>query len=138
MTPLKNSLISEAMIKIFVLAVVSSLISILLKQNAKEFVLPFQLSVGTVILIFLLKESSESLKEITDIINSYPEEKKLLFSMAKAGIIAIITKLSCDICHEGGNLFIEDIIEFGGRIMIFVISLPYIVQILKVAVSFID
>lgn len=126
------------MIKIFSLAVISALISVILKRNVKELVLPFQLCVGAIILIFLISEGTESIKNFTDIINSYQEEKKLLTSLIKASVIAVITKLSCDVCHESGNYLVEDIIELGGRIMIFIISMPYITQIFNVALSFAD
>lgn len=124
------------MIEVFTLVIITAIISVVLKQNAKELVLPFQLCAGVLILLFLINESSGSLKNFTDIIDSYPEEKGIITSLIKASVIAVITKLSCDVCHESGNYFIEDIVELGGRLMIFAISLPYITQILNIALSF--
>lgn len=123
--------------KLLSVVIITVIVSSLLKANAKEFLMPFQLITGFVLLIYILNESNGTLNEIRSLIDSYNGLSVSISSLMKAGIISVITKLSCDLCHESGNLFIEDVVEIGGRVMIFIITLPFITQIIEITAAFV-
>lgn len=125
-------------IKIFFAVIIAVIISTVLKSSMKELLFLFQLSFGIILLIYILSEVGGTFSEFEDIINRLGIDNDIILVLIKGAFIAVITKISCDICRDSGNLLIEDIIELGGRIMIFAISLPYIVQIINTAVSFAD
>lgn len=126
------------MIKIFTLAIIAVIIGVIIRINSEELYLPFKLFVGSVMLAVILKEATDSFESFFNTVNLYSFEKELIIGMLKVSAISVITKLSCDICRESGNFFVEGIVEFGGRTMIFIISLPYITRLLTLALSFID
>lgn len=126
------------MIKIFAVTVVVCIISVLLKKYSEEFVLPFRLFFACVLIIFILKEGSDYINSFKSMIEGFYNEVQIVSGIVKASFIAVITKLTCDVCKETGNALIQDIVEIGGRIMIFVITLPYISDILNVVLSFAD
>jgi len=63
-------------------------------------------------------------------------EYGIIKALLKASLITIGTKMGCDICKECGNYLIGDIIELGGKLMIFIVSMPYIVEIIKITAAF--
>lgn len=126
------------MIKIFTLAIIAVIIGVIIRKNSEELYLPFKLFVGSVMLAVIFKEATDSFESFFNTVNLYSFEKELIIGMLKVSAISVITKLSCDICRESGNFFVESIVEFGGRTMIFIISLPYITRLLTLALSFID
>ncbi len=126
------------MIKIFALAVIVSIISVLLKRYSEEFLLPFRLITVCVLLMFIFKEGYGYFTSFKSLVNEFYNETNILSGLLKASFIAVITKLTCDVCSETGNALIHDVVELGGRIMIFIITLPYISDILSVIFSFVD
>ncbi|MEE1321375.1 MAG: stage III sporulation AC/AD family protein [Acutalibacteraceae bacterium] len=126
------------MIKIFTLAVVVSLVSVLLKKYSQEFLLLFRLISACVLLLIIFKEGYGYFSGFADLFQEFNYQHGMISGLLKASFIAVITKLTCDICSETGNSLLEDIVELGGRIMIFIISLPYISDILTVIFSFVD
>ncbi len=126
------------MYRIFLLAVILSLISVFLKNNIKEYDLIFKLCGGALIILFLINDASAYLKDFFNDIDIFTEERPIINTLIKGAVISITTKLCGDVCRESGNIFLEDIVEFGGRIMLFIITVPYITKIFEIAMSFID
>lgn len=126
------------MIKIFAVTVIVSLISVLLKKFSEEFLLPFRLLSACVLLLILFREGYSYFSSFLSLTEGFRNDSQIISGLLKASFIAVLTKLTCDICSETGNNLMKDIVELGGRIMIFVISLPYISDILNVIFSFID
>ncbi len=124
------------MYRIFILAVVYSIISVFLKSNIKEYDLIFKLGGGAIILLLIINEASTHIKYLIDDLNFFSEQSQIIQSLVKCAAITIATKLCADICKESGNLFLESIVELGGRIMLFVIIVPYITKIFEIAFSF--
>ncbi len=126
------------MIKIFAVAVVACLVSVLLKKFSEEFLLPFRLLSACVLLIFIFKEGYSYFSSFISLFDGFYNEAQIISGLLKASFVAVITKLTCDVCTEAGNSLMQDVVELGGRIMIFIITLPYISDILNVIFSFID
>lgn len=126
------------MIKIFTLTVIVSLMSVLLKKYSEEFLLPFRLLSACVLLIIIVKEGYGYISSFISLLDGFYNEVQIISGLLKASFIAVITKLTCDVCAETGNSLIKDIVELGGRLMIFIISLPYISDILNVIFSFVN
>ncbi len=125
-------------IKILFSVIVVVIISTVLKSSMKELLFLFQLSFAIILLIYIFSEVGSTFTQFKDTIETLGVDNEIILVLIKGAFISVITKISCDICRDSGNLLIEDIIELGGRFMIFAISLPYIVKIINTAVSFAD
>ncbi len=112
------------------------LINVFLKKQSSEFVLPVEIvfvCLSALLLIEYIDKIFSGLSELTDTAG-YSEE---FYSSAVKGVgICLITKFSSDICDENGNKTIGSIIEFTGRIILALITLPYIESILHIALGF--
>lgn len=126
------------LVKILFSVIVAVIISSILKSTIKEMLFLFQLSFGAIILLYIFSEAGSTISEFENIIDRLGVDNEIILVLIKGAFIAVVTKISCDICRDSGNSMIEDIVELGGRIMIFAISLPYIIKIINTVISFAD
>lgn len=123
------------MIKIIVVSVVGCCIGVILKQNCKELLLPFYIGFSVVMLIFIADKYSAEISAFTEITESFGVGDDIIGTLVKASVVSVAVKISGDICKESGNLLMQDIIELGGRVVIFTLSLPYMLQIIRLCLG---
>ena len=125
------------MLRLFLFAFVVSVVGVIIKNSAKEFFIPFSICAAMIIASYILYQTGDFLSQFISAVNSLPVKNEILKTILKAASITVITKLSCDVCHESGNYLVEDIIAFGGRMIIFGICLPYVTDVLNITLNFI-
>lgn len=125
------------MLKILSLGIVCSLVSILLKRTAKEYVIFVQLGFAVIAGIYIINQSSQLADRMLTYFEMSGNISELCSVMLKGAFVCIASKISCDICIESGNLLISDLIELAGKIILLTLSLPLIEDIIKIAVSFV-
>lgn len=124
------------MVKIILFSIIACVVSVVIKRNCTELYLPFQIGSAIIVLIYILNIVEDELSAFFSVISGMGAEYGIIKSLFKAALITVGTKLGCDICKESGNYLIGDIIELGGKLMIFIISVPYIVSIIKISAAF--
>lgn len=120
------------MVKIIVLSIIGCCISVIIKQHCKELILPFYIAFAIGVISLIFDKYSTEISVFTDIIKSMKTGNEVVSVLIKASLISVFVKISGDICKDSGNVLMQDLIEFGGRVVIFTLSLPYIVQIIKI------
>lgn len=126
------------MLNILLLVIVGCIISIFLKQNCREFLLLFQLGFSILVLIYIFDQTNDGLSVFSDILSGLSTGNEIIKVLIKASAVSVGTKIGCDICRESNNLLLEDVIEIGGRLMILVLSAPYILKLINMAIAFIQ
>ena len=124
------------MLRIVLFAIVTCVVGTVIKKNCTELYLPFQIGVAVIVLAYIFNSTLDELSSFFSLVESMGASYGIIKSMLKASLITIGTKLGCDICKESGNNLLGDIIELGGKLMIFVISVPYIINIIKISAAF--
>lgn len=124
------------MLRIVLFAIVACVVGTVIKKNCTELYLPFQIGVAVIVLAYIFNGTLGELASFFSLAESMGASYGIIKSMLKASFITIGTKLGCDICKESGNNLLGDIIELGGKLMIFVISVPYIISIIKITAAF--
>lgn len=95
-------------------------------------ILPFYIAFAIGVISLIFDKYSSEISVFTDIIKSMKTGNEVVSVLIKASLISVFVKISGDICKDSGNVLMQDLIEFGGRVVIFTLSLPYIVQIIKI------
>lgn len=124
-------------VKIALIGICVCLMGIFLRQYNNSFVILLNMAFAAVVMITVFNYSSESLSKLEDLFSFNSVTNKMLLCLLKAGMICILSKLSCDICRESGNKAVADIIELSSKIMLIIIALPYIESIFTVAKEFV-
>ncbi|MDD6145438.1 MAG: SpoIIIAC/SpoIIIAD family protein [Oscillospiraceae bacterium] len=124
------------LIKVVCLGITVCLLSLILSEYKKAFVIPLQLFFAVAVIMIVLSDAVDSIRSVTDAFENVGSYTKLFSCLIKGALICLSTKLACDFCRESGNIFVSDIIELAGRIMLLVLALPFVESIIKTAVSF--
>lgn len=124
------------MLKIILFSVIICVMSVIIKRNCAELYLPFQIGAAITVLIYIFSSTIDEIKTFFSFAESIGDGYEIIKSLIKASLITIATKFGCDICKENGNILVGDVIELGGKLMILVISVPYIITVIKLSAEF--
>ncbi len=125
------------LIKIIFIGITLCLINVFLKKQSSEFVLPVEIIFLALSTSLIIGYIEKNLSWISEAIGQIQDGEEIFTSAVKGVCICLITKVSSDICTESGNRLIGDIIEFTGRLMLLIISAPYISSIINIAFAFV-
>lgn len=123
-------------IKITLLGIGVCILNTLLRQYNKGFVIFIELAFVCIVVSLIISDVKKDVGGLLDMFTKNAAEKKIIICLVKGAIICILTKLGCDISYESGNILVGDIIELSGRILLIIISLPFMESIIKTAISF--
>lgn len=122
-------------IGICVIAVISSIIAIALKNSTPEISLVLSIITGVIILISIatyLPLFTDKIEALILKTGMNPEYAKILL---KAVGICFICQFSSDICKDSGQSALSGKVELAGKILILISALPLIEKILETANS---
>ena len=124
------------MYKLIILAIIGCTLGVILRYNFKELYVPFQVGFAIIILLYILSNISDSIRSFINVIESIGTGYSVIKIMLKAALISIGARLGSDICKESGNYLLADIIEIGGKLVMFILAAPYILDVIKISVAF--
>ncbi len=125
-------------IKITALGIIGAFLATLLKKYNKELVPFFEIAVVVCALFVLKDELEKGSSAIKDVFSLLGKGDEMFTCIFKGAVITVITKLASEVCRESGNSLMGEIVEIGGRVMLIVLSLPFITQVTQTALSFIE
>ena len=87
-------------------------------------------------MVYVLKNISNPIKEITEILSNYGIKTEYFKVALKAVGIAYITDFIADVCRESGQISLASKAELAGKTAIFLLSVPLLISVLNTAVGF--
>lgn len=123
-------------VKIALCGISVCVINVLLRQYNKSFVIFAELIFVGAVVSLIMNDAADGVRRLTDLFTLSTSQSKIIVCLLKGAVICIVTKLACDVSYESGNIIVGDIIELAGRIILLVISLPFIESVVKTAVAF--
>ncbi len=118
---------------ICILAIVTAVIALTLKNTVPQYALLITLSAGVILLLNLctvLPEITETTKELIDLANVSSKHTEILL---KSIGICFISQFSSDICKDAGEQALSGKVELAGKITILICALPLIQEVLHTA-----
>lgn len=130
-------MISDMFIKLLSLGVIGAFLGVVLKKYSRELVIFFELAVA-VVAVFIVKDSLfVQLDDFGKIFSSFPMGSEIFSAVFKASAVTVLSKLGSEVCRESGNGFMGDIVELGGRVMLIILSFPFIEKVTEIALAFV-
>lgn len=123
-------------IKIALFGICVCILNALLRQYNKGFVVFVEIAFVCIVVLLIFGDAVKDIRSLVDLYTQNSLQNKIIICLVKGAIICILTKLACDISYESGNILVGDIIELSGRILLIVISLPFMESVVKTAISF--
>lgn len=113
-------------IKIVGIGFLTLIITIMLKENKKEYAMYSVLIGGAIIILY----SMETIKTIVDFVQRFAVDLKynnmFITLILKITGIAILTEYAVSICKDSGENAIANKIDFGSKIIVISLSIPII------------
>ena len=123
-------------VKIVLCGICVCVLNTLLRGYNKSFVIFVEIVFVIAVISLIFADAVKGTKNLSDLLLQTSSQKKIIVCLMKGAAICILTKLACDISYESGNILVGDIIELSGRILLLIISLPFIESVVKTAMSF--
>lgn len=123
------------MIQLMGIALISAVLFVVIKKYSPEYIIFAE--IGSVLLIFLYLYPY--IKDIIDFYYEYADyggiDDSYLKIVLKSVGIALLTQFSSDICKDSGQSALAGKIEFAGKLLIAVLSLPVAKALIEVALK---
>ena len=105
----------EMLLKLCAIAIVVSVITSVLKKSQPEFSLMLSILATVLVLFYGCREITSVITLFEEIVNRAGLLPEILVPLLKILAIAILTKISVDICKESGCLGLSTVIELMGN-----------------------
>ena len=116
-------------LKLVGVGVVISIIVVLLKQVKPEFSLFAVIAGSVLMLVYVLNYFTSIFSVFTNIINKAGINSQLFSIIIKIIGVGYLVEFGASICNDSGNSAIGDKIILGGKIIIFAMALPIIINL---------
>lgn len=125
----------EDILKIAAMAVISAICAVVVKKNVRELGLVLSLTAGVLILVFMLpavEQVRAFMEEMTRLAELAPE---VLAPVVRTVGIAIVTRVSAEVCRDAGESGIASFLETGGVAAALLAVLPLLETVLELIKS---
>lgn len=125
------------MLKIAAVAVISAICAVVVKKNVRELGLVLALLAGTLILTFALPAVENTLDLMDELAALAELSPAVLTPVVKTVGIAIVTRVSAEVCRDAGEGGIAAFVETAGAATALLTALPLLETVLSLVKSLI-
>jgi stage III sporulation protein AD len=124
--------------KICAIAILTAVVSIVVKQTKPEYALFVQLGGVTIVLLFAVSYFTEIAETAMSMIEFTGINTNFLRLLVKALGISITAEIAADICRDSDSKSLAGNIELAAKLIILTMSLPLIKEVAELAVGMIN
>ncbi|HHT50625.1 MAG TPA: stage III sporulation protein AD [Eubacteriaceae bacterium] len=124
-------------IQIVSIGLIAAILSIILKKERPEFSMIISLLAGTIIFLMMISKVQAVLEVFYTLSSRMNIDLLYLTTIFKIIGIAYITEFGAQVCRDAGEGSIATKIEFGGKILIMILSIPILMALLDLIINLI-
>ncbi len=124
-------------LKIAGLGILISVVIVVVKQLKPELAVTVLIAGSVVMLIYIFNYFSDMFTIFNTIINKTGVDNKLFTCILKIIGVGYLIEFSAGVCNDTGNSSIGDKVILGGKLLIFIISMPIITNLLDIVIGLI-
>lgn len=124
--------------KVTATGIITLLLTLLVKQYKQEYALAVSLSGGAVMLFLICENAVGYISALKGYFFDASLPAESVTAILKAVGIGYITEFSAATARDFGQTSLSAKIVFAGKLAVFSLSLPFINQLIRIAVSFIS
>ena len=117
---------------------VTALLAVLLRQYRPEAALGISVIAGGTVTALLVTGLAEPLNTVTEWLERGGVDHTTVALLIKALGICFLTQITADVCRDAGESALATHTEFVGKAALLLLMLPLFVQVLDLAVLFIE
>jgi len=124
-------------VKILVIGIVVSILSVLLKQIKPEYSLICVLIGSGILIIYIINSFQGILEFFARIVDKTGIDKSMFTTMLKIIGVGYLIEFAASVCNDSGNSSIADKVVLAGKLIIFALSLPIITDLFNLVMELI-
>lgn len=128
---------NELLIRVLAICLVTAVLCVMLKSKNGETALLTAVAAGVVISLMLIKAVTPVIAELKALLKDYSITTEYFAVALKAVGIGYLTSFIADSCRDCGQNSLAAKAELAGKCVIFMLSLPLLISVLKTALGFI-
>ena len=128
---------NELLIRVLAICLVTAVLCVMLKSKNGEAALLTAVAAGVVISLMLIKAVTPVIAELKALLKDYSITTEYFAVALKAVGIGYLTSFIADSCRDCGQNSLAAKAELAGKCVIFMLSLPLLISVLKTALGFI-
>lgn len=111
--------------------------AVILKATKPEFSFLLTTAVSLIVVAFIVNAIIPYINKIHSIFQNSSLSSNYFFTVLKAVIICYITKFASDICKDNGQTALSSKAELIGRVSLIILSVPFLKDIMDIALTLI-
>lgn len=128
---------NELLIRVLAICLVTAVLCVMLKSKNGETALLTAVAAGVVISLMLIKAVTPVIAELKALLKDYSITTEYFAVALKVVGIGYLTSFIADSCRDCGQNSLAAKAELAGKCVIFMLSLPLLISVLKTALGFI-
>lgn len=125
------------LIKVIILGIILSLITVLLKQIKPEYALICIVVGGIILISYILSGITTIFDYFSKIVNKTGIDQSMFSTLLKIIGVGYLIEFSAGVCIDSGNSSIADKIVLAGKLLIFSLSMPIITNLFNLVLELI-
>ena len=125
-------------IKLVSLGILISTIIVIIKQVKPELAISVSVVGSIIMLLFILNSFSNVFNIFNQVIEKTGINNELFTILLKIIGVGYLVEFSADICSDSGNTSIANHIILGGKVLIFILSIPVITNLLEIILGLVQ
>ena len=121
----------ESLIKVAVIAVAAILCAAVLKKTVPELELVLTLATGALIFFTVVEEAKRAGDEVLRLVEAAGLASGLMAPVVKAVFIAILTKITAEVCRDAKEGGIASFVEIAGTLLALTMAIPLMHQVFE-------
>lgn len=122
-------------LQIVAIGLIAAILSVIIKNQKPEIAIYIGLTTGIIIFIFI----ATKLQSVIEILNQLTKQINIddiyLSTILKIVGIAYIAEFGAQVCKDAGEGVIASKIEFAGKVLIMVMSVPILVSLMDLIIN---
>lgn len=124
--------------KVTAIGIITLLLVLIVKQYKAEYALAISLAGGAVMLFIICQSAIGYISVLRGYLSDANVPSEAVSAVLKAVGIGYITEFASATAKDFGQTSLSAKIVFAGKLAVFVLSLPFINQLVRIAISFIE
>ncbi len=125
-------------LRIAAIGLVCALLVVVVREQRPEIAVLLSAACGIIILFYAVNYITQAVYAIKLLMDKSGIDPSLLGAVLKIVGIGYITEFSASLCEDSGNKSIADKIQFGGKVLVLIISLPLLNAVIDIILSLVQ
>ncbi|MBE7054150.1 MAG: stage III sporulation protein AD [Ruminococcaceae bacterium] len=118
-----------SIIQISALAIITTILSVILRKSAAEFSIYLSLIFGTFVFISITKYIGNISNSVYELVGKFNLNSEFFAIILKIVVVSYICEFASTICEDAGEKSNAAKVEFAGKIIIIALTIPIIISL---------